>query len=134
MTLEDAIQTQPAWLSIWLNVMMLGAFVAPLALLIWRESRVIGALAIVAGVLSAIGVSTLYDMGGYTKLLGLPHILLYTPLAYVIWRKIKSGDLRAWPKRIAWVVLITILVSLAFDYTDFVRYLLGNRTPLPGTL
>jgi hypothetical protein len=134
MTLEQAIASQPAWLSIWLNIMMLGAFVAPLVLLVWRESRIIGVLAIAAGVVSAIGVSTLYDLSGYTKLLGLPHIFLYTPLAYIIWRKINGGDMRIWPKRIAWVVLITVLISLAFDYNDVLRYLLGNRAALPGTI
>ena len=28
------------------------------------------------------------------------------------------------------VVLATILISLAFDYTDVLRYLIGERTPL----
>jgi hypothetical protein len=35
-----------------------------------------------------------------------------------------------WPRRIIAVVLATIAVSLAFDYVDALRYLLGERTPL----
>lgn len=134
MTLEDAMLTLPAWVGIWLNILMLGAFIAPLFLLIWRESRWIGAATLLAGIASAIGVSMMYDAGGYTKLLGMPHILFYTPLVYVLWRKIQQGVLPVWPQRIVWVVLITVLISLAFDYTDALRYLLGNRTPIAGTI
>ena len=35
-----------------------------------------------------------------------------------------------WPRRILSLVILTILVSLAFDYVDVIRYLLGERAPL----
>jgi len=36
----------------------------------------------------------------------------------------------AWPRRIMMVVLATILISLAFDYTDVIRYFLGETAPI----
>ncbi len=134
MTLEQAMTTLPSWVGIWLNILMLGAFIAPIALLIWKESRWIGLAALIAGFASYAGLTIMYEQSGYTKLLGFPHILFYTPLAYVYWQKLQSGVLPVWPRRIAWVVLATVLISLAFDYTDALRYLFGNRTAIPGTI
>ena len=134
MEMNDAIATLPSWIGIWLNIMMLGTFIAPLVLLIWKESRWIGVAALIAGIASAVGVTMMYDQAGYTKLLGFPHVLFYTPLAYVYWQRLQSGTMPVWPTRIAWVVLATVLISLAFDYTDALRYLFGNRTAIPGTI
>lgn len=133
MTLEEAIASQPAWLGFWLNWMIVGAFLLPLTLFIWKPTRLAAVLALVTGVLAGVAVSMLYDQWGYVKLLGLPHILLWTPLALYLVHLLRRG-LEPWPKRVVIIVLATILVSLAFDYTDALRYLLGNRTPLEGTL
>ena len=130
MTLQDAVALQPPWLTWWLTWLTFGAFILPLALLIWRETRIAGLASIVAGVLAAVATSWLYDRFGYVKLLGLPHIVVWTPLVvYMV------GVLRkpALPRYARWVLLVvvgTILISLAFDYTDLLRYALGNRAPL----
>ncbi len=134
MTLNEAVALQPSWIGIWLNIMMLGAFVAPILLLFWGQSRRLGIAALIAGVASAIAVTQMYNMAGYTKLLGFPHVLFYTPLAYVFWINLRDGRLVDWPRRIAWVVLVTVLISLAFDYTDVLRYFFGNRDAIAGTI
>jgi len=128
--MEEAIAQQPMWLGIWLNWLFFGAFILPLALLIWRQSRLVAVLTVGVGVLAGAAVYFLYEQLGYVKLLGLPHVILWTPLAYYLFQQIKRPDMPDWPRRIIWVVLITILISLAFDYVDVIRYLLGNRTPL----
>jgi hypothetical protein len=134
MTMQDAIAQQPAWLAIWVNVLMVGAFIAPLALLIWRQTRVAAAAFIATGAGGAFGTQMIFDKLGYVKLLGLPHIILWTPLAiYLI--SLLRGDL---PKPARWILclgLATILISLAFNYTDVARYLLGDHAPraLPPT-
>lgn len=87
-------------------------------------------VAIAAGIVGAFSVSWMYDRMGYVKLLGLPHIILWTPFAVYLIRQIRRPDMPNWPRWIMTVVLATILVSLAFDYTDVARYLLGERTPL----
>ena len=129
MTLEDAIAQQPMWISVWLNWMLVGAFILPLTLFIWRQTRLLAALTLITGVLSAVSVSYLYDTMGYVKLLGLPHIILWTPLAIFMIHKLR-GDLPKYARWIILIVLATILISLAFDYTDVIRYFLGNTTAL----
>ena len=131
MTLPEAIALQPAWLNIWLNWLMFGGFIAPLALLIWRPTRLAGVVTLIAGVLSAFGVSYLFDKLGYIKLLGLPHILFWTPAAFLLWQTSKQ-ELPKYARPVLWLVLGTIIVSLVFDYTDVIRYILGERAPTVG--
>ena len=134
MTFEEALAAQPAWVGIWLYVLLAGAFVLPLALLVWRQSRIAGIVTVVAGVLAGVGVNWIYEQMGYVKLLGLPHIIIWTPLVIWLIGQIRRADMPLWPRRIMIVVVAVICVSLAFDYTDVARYLLGERTPMPGTL
>ncbi len=130
MTMEEAIAQQPTWLGVWLDWLFFGAFILPLALLIWRQSRLAAILTIGAGILGGVSVYFLYAQFGYVKLLGLSHVVMWTPLAVYLFRQAQRVDMPDWPRRVIWVVLITILISLAFDYVDVARYVLGNRTPL----
>jgi hypothetical protein len=127
MTLEEAIATQPLWVQIWVNILFLGAFVLPLALLIWKPSRLAGLVTVAASVLAAGGVYWLYGQLGYVRLLGLPHVILWTPLAVWLWRQRMRAEMPVWPQRIILAVCAVIAVSLAFDYVDVARYLLGER-------
>ncbi len=130
MTLEQAIALQPQWVGYWLYWLTFGGFFLPLTLLIWKQTRLAAVLAVAAVVAGAIGVSWLYNQMGYVKLLGLPHIIFWTPLAVYFYKLIRREDLPLWPRRILIVVLATILISLVFDYTDVLRYFAGERTPL----
>mgnify|MGYP006919624262 FL=1 len=127
MTFDQAIALQPAWLGYWLNWLLFGAFILPFALLIWRQSRVAGLATIIASAAGAFAVNWLFDRMGYVKLLGLPHIIVWTPLAWYLFIQMRRADMPRWPKRIIVVVLATILISLAFDYADVLRYALGER-------
>ena len=130
MTLQEAIAQQPAWIGYWLKWLFFSAFILPFALLIWRQSRIAAIAAIAAAIAGAFGTGWLYDKMGYVKLLGLPHMLVWTPLAIYLVRQMRRADMPKWPRWIMGVVLGSILISLAFDYTDVLRYLLGERTPL----
>ena len=108
---------------------MFGSFALPILLLIWKPSRIAGVVAIIAGLLSFFAITWMYEQLGYVKLLGLPHVLFYTPVVIYFISRLRSGLL---PKYAAWIMsasLIIILISLAFDYTDVARYFLGERTP-----
>ncbi len=133
MTLPEAIATQPAWIGHWLNILMLGGFILPVILLFWPSSRRVAICTLLAGVVSAYAVGEMFNIGGYTKLLGLPHVMLYTPVVIVLWQNLRHGDMPNWPRRITWAVLIVLCISLAFDYVDVLRYWMGNRAPLAGT-
>lgn len=130
MSFEEAITLQPQWVQYWLNWLLFGGFVLPLALLIWRQSRITAVVAVVATLASGLTIGWLYEQMGYVKLLGLPHIIVWTPLAIYLVMQIRREHMPVWPKRIMSVVLATIIISLAFDYTDAIRYFLGERMPV----
>ena len=129
MTLQEAIAAQPTWVVIWTNWLLFGAFVLPLVLLIWRESRFTGIVTALASVLSATAIDWMFGAMGYVKLLGLPHVLIWTPLVFFLIVQARKTDMPVWPRRVIWVIVGTIVVSLVFDYVDVARYLLGARTP-----
>jgi len=130
MTFEQAVALQPQWVQYWLYWLMFGAFVLPLTLLIWRQSRMVAVFSIAAGVAAGFLTNWLFNSYGYVKLLGLGHIPFWTPLAIYLLYQLRRPDMPLWPRRIIMVVLATIVISLAFDYVDVARYLLGERTPV----
>lgn len=130
MSLEDAIATQPAWVGMWLMVLVAGAFVAPLVLLIWKSSRKAGIITFVASVIAGFGVQMMYDSMGYVKLLGLPHLIIWVPVVVFLMAQQTRGDMPNWPRRIIWFVIAVLCVSLVFDFVDTVRWVLGERAPL----
>jgi E3 ubiquitin-protein ligase DOA10 len=127
MTLNQAIAQQPIWVQYWLYVLIFGIVVLPLALLIWRQTRLTAVVTIAASILAGLGVNWVYNKFGYVKLLGLPHIIFWTPLVYYLLKTLKRGDVPVWPTRIISVILAVFVVSLVFDYVDVIRYLFGNR-------
>lgn len=127
MTLSDAIAQQPLWIQYWLYVLVFSIVVLPLVLLVWKQTRLTAIITIAASIMAGLGVSKLHDQLGYVKLLGLPHIILWTPLAWYLFRQTRRDDMPVWPRRIMMVVLAVFLISLAFDYVDVARYVLGER-------
>jgi hypothetical protein len=130
MTLSDAIAQQPSWVQYWLYILIFGIVVLPLALLIWKQTRLTALITVAASVIAGFGVSWIFDRLGYVKLLGLPHIILWTPLVLYLYGQIKRGDMPQWPRRIMMVVLAVFVVSLVFDYVDVVRYVLWERAAI----
>ncbi len=134
MTLAEAVARQPQWVQYWLYVLIFGIVVLPLLLLIWKQTRLTAIITVVASFIAGLGVSWLYDKLGYVKLLGLPHIILWTPLVIYLYGQIRRGDMPQWPKRIMVAVLAVFVVSLVFDYVDAARYVLGERAAVVNAI
>ncbi len=134
MTLAEAVAQQPQWVQYWLYVLIFGIVVLPLLLLIWKQTRLTAIITVVASFIAGLGVSWLYDKLGYVKLLGLPHIILWTPLVIYLYGQIRRGDMPQWPKRIMVAVLAVFVVSLVFDYVDAARYVLGERAAVVNAI
>lgn len=131
MSLNEAMaEFGPSWLRVWLPLLMLGGFIAPLVLLIWSQSRLVGAISFVASLLAAVSIDYMYKQMGYVKLLGLPHIIFWTPLIVYLIMQRRRLTLPAWPMRILTFMIVTIGISLVFDYVDAARYFFGNTEPL----
>jgi len=125
--MDAAIALQPQWVQNWLDWLMVGGFILPALLVFWQQTRLVALTSVLVGMSAGFAVFTMFDQLGYVKLLGLPHILLWTPLAYYIYTQIKRPDVPTVPRWMMIIILSTLLISLAFDYTDVARYLLGER-------
>ncbi|MEM7636389.1 MAG: hypothetical protein AAF299_17615 [Pseudomonadota bacterium] len=134
MTMQEAIALQPTWVGHWLSVLFFCAFILPAALLIWKQTRLTAIVIVISSVTAGFATARLYDAVGYVKLLGLPHIIFWTPVAIYLIVQLRKPDMPKLPRMIMIVVLGAITISLAFDYSDVLRYLLGDRTPLEGTI
>ena len=131
MSLNEAMaEFGPSWLQVWLPLLLLGAFVSPLLLLIWPQTRIIGAISFVASMIAAFAIDYMYKQMGYVKLLGLPHIIIWTPLIAFLIARLRRDNFSVWPTRILKFMIVIICISLAFDYVDAIRYFLGNTTAL----
>ncbi len=67
---------------------------------------------------------------GYVRLLGLPHIVVWTPLVVFLLRQSRRAEMPAMARHILYVIVAAMIISLAFDYVDVARYLMGERTPV----
>ena len=124
----------PAWVRgwmAWMGVVLPSAFLlAPFrAEARWIVAALLGSQATTI----AIGMAF-----GWSRLWGLAHVLFWTPVVVLLWRRWPSlvwtprlrrrrlrltGALRVWLA----VVLGTMSVSLAFDFADVLRFALGDR-------
>jgi hypothetical protein len=77
-----------------------------------------------------VGMSWLYDAVGYVRLMGVVHVILWTPLFIYLVRRAKNGEMPLLCRLAMWMFASTLAVSLAFDYTDTARYLLGERASM----
>jgi hypothetical protein len=89
-----------------------------------KAAKVVGAVWIG----NVVSMMSLYWLMGYVRLLGLSHVIWWTPL--FIW--LIPLMLKQRPKGYygTWLLLLTVsdLASLAIDYVDVARYLLGETT------
>lgn len=130
MNFADALVQQPLWVGWWLNWLVIGAFLLPIVLMLWRPSRVAGIVSLLASVAAGGMIHLMFMQLGHVKLLGLPHILLWVPLLYYLNLQQKRDDMPRWPRQIMLVIMLTLLISLAFDTISTMQYLLGDRDPI----
>ncbi len=114
----------PPWVGLWVNFMSL-----MLALSIpFAVKRVEARWALLVMALSMPAMIALYSLVGYGRLLGLVHVVIWTPFVIYLWRRRGEWRFRETLSG-KWIALLfaTMIVSLALDYADVVRWLLGDR-------
>jgi hypothetical protein len=68
----------------------------------------------------------LYDQFGFVRLLGLAHIIVWTPLLVYLLGRRAHFALPSITGIYFWLLIVTNAVSLGFDYVDLARYFLGD--------
>lgn len=127
MSFDQAITTQPTWVQWWINGMGIVIVGSMIALLFSRTTRRDSALILATSLAMFFLMSWLYQQVGFVRLLGIVHVVIWTPLAVYFWRRLKNPAITAPFRQVIWVFLVTIIVSLMFDYVDVIRYFLGER-------
>ncbi|MGD9868695.1 MAG: hypothetical protein AB7U38_11910 [Hyphomicrobiales bacterium] len=131
MTLEDHIAAGPQWVQNWITWMTVVNMAAGLFLVRWKDGGIrwgyLEALVILLTLVPIVIVMTwLFNSYGYVRLLGLAHVLFWTPLAVWLWTRLGRHPLKSVFGVYLRVLLATIVISLAFDYADVARYLMGD--------
>lgn len=121
-TLIQRIAEGPAWIYWWTRVIDTSNWLLiPLAFFDKRAHW-----ALTAWLANVIIILTLYGTFGYVRLLGLSHILVWTPLLiYLLYLRKPFAQENLAGRYLYWFVLV-VMTSLIFDYVDLVRYLMGD--------
>jgi len=86
-------------------------------------------LAVTAAMVAAM--MALYAAVGFVRLLGLPHLVFWTPLVVWLVVRLRAETPPPTPQRQAlWLLVGSYVVSLGFDLADVIRYALGERGSL----
>ena len=120
----EHILAEPFGLKAWIFWM---AFMNSASLCFVRRAE--GRFVLLAWVANLVTMNQLFEAYGYTRILGLSHVLWWSPLVVYLFRKrsgFGEGAFGGWAR---WL-LITNAVSLAIDYVDVARWALGDRGAL----
>ena len=120
----------PNWVQIWMDILGPVVLGSAVILLFKKETRLIGVFTLVGTILNVVLMLWIHGQLGFVKLLGLGHVIFWTPLVFMIWPKLKNVGLSTLFKAVLWILLVTLVVALAFDYADVIRWVLGNRAPV----
>ena len=128
--LGEAIATLPTtvryWI-MWMNVTVLAALVI---FALNRPTRMTALVLLVANVAMVAFMTWLYNRVGLVRLLGLPHLIFWTPLVVWFVLQLRRGDLPRQPMTAMVILTITLSISLIFDAVDVARWLLGERSSM----
>ena len=119
----EQILNEPFWLKVWIFWMV---FLNSASILFVRRAE--GRWVLVAWLASLVMMNRLFDEFGYTRILGLAHVLCWSPLVVYLFRRRASfgeGAFGGWARWLA----ITNAASLAIDYVNLARWALGDRGP-----
>ena len=112
--------SQPPLIVGWVMVMMV---VNLAGVLFWRHKQ--GKVVLLTFLANAAFMSALAKLNGFNGLLGLSHVIFWTPL--VVWLLMSrdlwpEGGVRTW----IWIVILVNSASLVLDYRDVFLYLTAN--------
>jgi len=108
----------------WLGIAIVGT---PIILAFSKATRRDALIVLLTNLSVIVSMGWLFRQIGYVRLLGIVHVLLWTPLFVYLFRRAKNGEMTIPFRLVIWIFVATLAVSLAFDYVDFARYLMGER-------
>ena len=123
----DAMFSNTGGIRFWFYWLGYVIVATPLILAFSKATRRDALIVLLTNISVIVAMGWLYRQIGYVRLLGVVHVILWTPLFVYLFNRAKNGELTLAFRLVIWVFVATLAVSLAFDYVDVVRYLLGER-------
>ena len=111
----------------WLYWMSFAIAITPLVLIFSKATRLDAVIVFLTNLAMFVGMAWIYEQMGYVRMMGIVHVILWTPLFIYLFLRAKNGEMPLLCRLVMWMFAATLAVSLVFDYTDVVRYLLGER-------
>ena len=122
-SLTGALLQQALWLQLWVGWLVLVNAGGSLLFIRRIEAR----WALAAFVSAAVFMEILYQQFGYQRILGLAHVVFWTPFWIYLLRRRDQWDLSRPSGKWLAILFLTNTISLVIDYIDVARYLLGER-------
>ena len=123
-----SFRAMPLWVQVWVALILVPVNVASLLFLDAPNGVTIAVLA--NGALWLNGGIMIYERG-LSRLMALPHLLLWTPLVMILAATLSKGTAGE-AAVFFWTLLVINLISLGFDYVDFWKWLQGKREVAGG--
>ena len=115
------------WMVVWLYWMSFAIIVTPTVLVFSKATRLDAVIVFLTNLAMFVGMAWIYEQMGYVRMMGIVHVILWTPLFIYLFLRAKKGEMPLLCRLAIWMFVATLAVSLVFDYTDVARYLLGER-------
>jgi len=115
------------WMIVWLYWMSFAIIVTPTVLIFSKATRLDAVIVFLTNLAMFVGMAWIYEQMGYVRMMGIVHVILWTPLFIYLFLRAKKGEMPLLCRLAIWMFVATLAVSLVFDYTDVARYLLGER-------
>ena len=124
------VQKLPQWVQIWMDIIGFSLMISIVTLLVGKATRMLGLYVLGTIVATVIIMVFMHTQMGMVRLLGIVHVVLWTPMVFILWRRLSTDP----PKRIYAMAIILLMVissaALLFDYYDVARWILGERAPI----
>ena len=116
----------PLWVIIWVNAIALANMAA--VFFVGSDPRAIWVLAALLG--SGVLMIWLFSRYGYSRIMGVGHLVFWGPLAVYLWaaKGVAPGD--DFANRVMWTIFVLNSAAMIIDVVDLVRFLRGDRQPM----
>lgn len=127
MSFDEQALLLPQWVQIWMNAIGIILIGSLIIFLFSKSTRKDALIVFLFSVPSIAGVMFLHSQMGMVRLIGLGHVIFWTPLLVYLIRRLRNDP----PPRFFAIVMVIltamIAIALAFDYLDVIRWILGER-------
>ena len=120
---NKGVMKMPMHWQVWLMLLVLANMIVPLFFLGRREAQVVIGVFVASAVMQVV----LTSVTGFTRLLGLGHILWF-PLLYFLWMRLEQNPADDFFGLWLRVLMILNAASLIIDVIDVGRYIAGDRS------